>query len=73
MHGDSKLYTVTVVYLEVAGQTYLLEVGVVDCLAHQVVLGQDIPILKELIQSCKTVNTVTRLQRQKQEGRKGEK
>ena len=45
------MYPTAAVYLEVAGQTYLLTVGVVKNLAHQVILGQDIPILQELVQS----------------------
>lgn len=50
-----------VVYVEVAGQTYLIEVGVVDCLAQQVTERQDVPILKELIQSSKAIDFVTKL------------
>ncbi|XP_078020631.1 uncharacterized protein LOC144459818 [Epinephelus lanceolatus] len=71
VHGDQKAYPMTVVYLEVAGQTFLLSVGVVDRLAHQIILGQDLPILQELVQSCKPVNIVTRSQGQIQrlEGR----
>ena len=54
------------VYLEVAGQTFIESVGVIDSLAHQVILGQDIPILQELVQACRPVNIVSRSQRQTQ-------
>ncbi|KAI3377106.1 hypothetical protein L3Q82_000303 [Scortum barcoo] len=60
------------VYLEVAGQTYLVPVGVIDGLAHQVILGQDIPILQELVQSCRPVNIVTRSQMRTQRREAGE-
>ncbi|XP_029928572.1 uncharacterized protein LOC115374014 [Myripristis murdjan] len=67
VHGDHRTYPTAAVYVEVAGQTYLLTVGVVRNLAHQVILGQDIPILQELVQSCKPVCVVTRSQKQAQE------
>nr|XP_054594838.1 uncharacterized protein LOC129162695 [Nothobranchius furzeri] len=59
VHGDHKTYPTAVVFLEVVNQTFLLSVGVVAGLAHQVILGQDIPILQELVQSCKPVYVVT--------------
>lgn len=66
VHGDCKAYPVTVVYLEVSGQKYLISVGVVESLSFPVILGQDMPILQELVQTCKPVNIVTRSQGQKQ-------
>nr|XP_057901842.1 zinc finger protein 397-like [Doryrhamphus excisus] len=45
VHGDHRIYPMAIVYIEVAGQMYLLSVGVVENLAHQVILGQDIPVL----------------------------
>lgn len=66
VHGDCKAYPVTVVYLEVSGQKYLISVGVVESLSFPVILGQDVPILQELVQTCKPVNIVTRSQGQKQ-------
>lgn len=66
VHGDHEFYPVTAVYLEVAEQTYLLSVGVVDSLAHQVILGQDIPTLKELLQTCEPVSIAPSPQRQTQ-------
>lgn len=62
VHGDHRTYPTAIVYVEVAGQTYLLTVGVVENLAHQVILGQDIPALPELVQSVKPVCAVTRSQ-----------
>lgn len=66
VHGDCKAYPVTVVYLEVSGQKYLISVGVVESLSFPVILGQDVPILQDLVQTCKPVNIVTRSQGQKQ-------
>ncbi|XP_054650782.1 uncharacterized protein LOC129191438 [Dunckerocampus dactyliophorus] len=51
VHGDHRIYPTAIVYIEVAGQIYLLTVGVVENLAHQVILGQDIPALRELVQA----------------------
>uniref|UniRef100_A0A3B3VDD9 Gypsy retrotransposon integrase-like protein 1 n=1 Tax=Poecilia latipinna TaxID=48699 RepID=A0A3B3VDD9_9TELE len=64
VHGDHKTYPTAAIYLEVANQTYLLSVGVVEGLPHKVILGQDIPVLPELIQTCKPVYVVTRSQAQ---------
>ncbi|XP_024120464.1 zinc finger protein 232, partial [Oryzias melastigma] len=62
VHGDCKMYPTAEVYLEVAGQTFLVSVGVVASLTHEVILGQDVPILQELVQTCSPVNIVTRSQ-----------
>ncbi|XP_036066885.1 uncharacterized protein LOC112138883 isoform X2 [Oryzias melastigma] len=66
VHGDHKSYPIAVVYLEIAEQTFLMSVGVVDSLAYPVILGQDLPILQELVGNCKPVNTVTRSQKRTQ-------
>ena len=62
VHGDHRTYPTAIVYVEVGDQTYLLTVGVVENLAHQVILGQDIPALPELVQAVKPVCVVTRSQ-----------
>ena len=50
----------TVLILEhrytVQGQQFLLSVGVVDRLVHQVILEQDIPVLLDFVNLCKPVN-----------------
>lgn len=57
-HGDKGPYPTVHVHLEVQGQSYLLEVGVVPGLSHPVLLGQDIPMLPKLLQENKPVNMV---------------
>lgn len=67
VNGDEHKYPVAEVYLDVQGQTYQLAVGVVEKLSHPVVVGQDIGVLPELLQTSKPVNMVmTRAQRQAQ-------
>lgn len=56
VHGDKRPYPTAHVYLEVQGQSYFLEVGVVPALSHPVLLGHDIPILPRLLQESKPVN-----------------
>lgn len=68
VNGDEHEYPVAKVYLEVQGQTYELSVGVVECLSHSVVLGQDDLVLPELVQANKPVNVViTRSQARSQD------
>lgn len=62
VHGDRHAYPTAEVYFEVGGQISLLSVGVVNSLAHQLILGQDIPILLDLVHLCQPVNVVTRSQ-----------
>uniref|UniRef100_A0A3Q3GKU4 CCHC-type domain-containing protein n=1 Tax=Labrus bergylta TaxID=56723 RepID=A0A3Q3GKU4_9LABR len=64
VHGDKRPYPTACVYLEVQGQSYLLEVGVVPGLSHPVLLGQDLPILPRLLHQSRPVNmVVTRARR----------
>ena len=58
VNGDEHVYPVAKVYLEVQNHTYRLTVGVVEQLSHPVVLGQDIFILPQLVQTHKPVNVV---------------
>ena len=58
VNGDEHVYPVAEIGLEVRGQAFLLTVGVVKGLSHPVVLGQDVLILPELVQSAKPVSMV---------------
>lgn len=49
IHGDEHKYPTAEVYLTVGGQTYLLSVALVDRLPYQVILGNDLPTLLELM------------------------
>ena len=61
VHGDERSYPTANVQVEVLGQTYLLEVGVVDSLPYQMILGQDFPVLFDLVPVKNECNvTVTR-------------
>lgn len=75
VHGDHKTHPVAVVYLEVAEQTFVIPVGVVDSLSYPAILRRNVPILQELVQACKLVNVFTRSQKQAQmlleEGNRG--
>ncbi len=63
VNGDEHEYPTAEVYLSVRGQTYQMTVGVVDRLSHPVVIGQDILVLPELVQTSKPVcMVVTRSQ-----------
>ncbi|KAL2099488.1 hypothetical protein ACEWY4_003882 [Coilia grayii] len=63
VNGDEHEYLVADVYLQVQGQTYQVTVGVVERLSHPVVIGQDIVVLPELLQTVKPVSmVVTRAQ-----------
>ncbi|KAL2083735.1 hypothetical protein ACEWY4_021508 [Coilia grayii] len=56
VNGDEHEYPVADVYLDIQGQTYEVTVGVVERLSHPVVIGQDIVVLPELLQTTKPVN-----------------
>lgn len=58
VHGDKRPYPTARIYLEVQGQTYFLEVGVVRRLSHPLLLGQDIPLLPRLLWDSTPVNMV---------------
>lgn len=67
VNGDEHEYPMAGIYIEIQGQTYQIMVGVVEKLSHPVVIGQDIVILPELLETCKHVNVVvTRSQHQLQ-------
>lgn len=68
VHGDEKRYSTADMYIKVDGQTYLLNVGVVDCLPFSAVLGRDLPVLFDLLefdQGRKCNAAVTRAQANK--------
>ena len=50
IHGDESEHQTADVQVEIEGQTYLLKVGIMDKCAYPVVLGQDVPVLAELLQ-----------------------
>nr|XP_033932570.1 uncharacterized protein LOC117440354 [Pseudochaenichthys georgianus] len=65
VHGDEKSYSTADMYIKVEGQTYLLNIGVVDNLPYPAVLGRDLPVLFDLLegkQSQKCNVVVTRAQ-----------
>ncbi|XP_051271638.1 uncharacterized protein LOC127372197 isoform X2 [Dicentrarchus labrax] len=65
VHGDEKSYSTADMYIKVDGQTYLLNIGVVDSLPFPAVLGRDLPVLFDLLesdQSRKCNAAVTRAQ-----------
>lgn len=62
VHGDEKHYPTADIYLEIEGQMYLLNVGVADHLPFPVVLGEDLPVLYDLIKPVQSCNVVTRAQ-----------
>ncbi|XP_040924761.1 uncharacterized protein LOC114846931 [Betta splendens] len=51
VYGDVKRYPQAEVLLEVQGQTYLLMVAVVASLPTDMILGRDLPVLCDLLQS----------------------
>ena len=63
MHGDKKPYPTADMYIEVQGQPYLLNIGVVDNLSFPVVLGRDLLVLFDLLHQPQSCNlAVTRAQ-----------
>lgn len=61
VHGDEKSYPTASVHVKVLGQPYLLDVGVVDNLPYPMILGQDFPLLCQLVSGGSECNvTVTR-------------
>ncbi|XP_048051185.1 uncharacterized protein LOC125271213 [Megalobrama amblycephala] len=49
VHGDERLLPTANVYVKIEDQAYMVEVGVADYLSFPVILGQDIPVLLELL------------------------
>ncbi|XP_043996041.1 uncharacterized protein LOC122844529 [Gambusia affinis] len=58
VHGDEKQYPTADIYMRVQGHVYLLNVGVMDKLSFPVVLGNDLPVLTDLINASKMCNFV---------------
>ncbi|XP_026010619.1 uncharacterized protein LOC113013700 [Astatotilapia calliptera] len=54
VHGDEKRYPTADIYIKVQDQMYLLNVGVVNSLPYSVVLGRDLPVLFDLLESEQT-------------------
>lgn len=67
VHGDEKHYPTADLYIEVQGQPFLLSVGVADKLPFPVVLGEDLPVLYDLLKPAQTCNVVTRAQAKRTE------
>lgn len=51
VHGDEKRYSTADMYIKVDRQTYLLNIGVIDSLPFPAVLGRDLPVLFDLLES----------------------
>ena len=58
VNGDEHEYPTAEICVEVQDQTYRLKAGIVKGLSHSVVLGQDVGILPELVQSTQPVSMV---------------
>lgn len=57
IHGDESEHDTAEVTVEINGQKYLLTVGLLDRSPYPVILGQDVPVLTELLQG--NVSTAT--------------
>lgn len=63
VHGDKKPYHTADIYIEVQGQSYLLNIGVANSLPFPGVSGSDLPVLFDLLHQPQSCNvTVTRAQ-----------
>ena len=60
VHGDQSEHSTADVYIRVCDQTYLLRVGLVPKLPYPVLLGQDLPVLPELVSKTAWCGVVTR-------------
>lgn len=68
VHAEERAYPTASVHVGVLGQTYLLEVCVVDNLPYQMIFGQDFPTLFDLVPTKTECNvTVTRAMAKKSE------
>ncbi len=68
IHGEEWQYSVTDVYMGIAGQTYLMKVGLAQNLPYPVILGHDFPALMDLLPLQDTCNVVlTRAQSKQNE------
>ncbi|KAL6457906.1 hypothetical protein MHYP_G00331360 [Metynnis hypsauchen] len=63
VHGDERSYPTAEIYLTVDGQTFLVTVAVADQLPYPVVLGQDIPVIVDLLPKSQQCLVMTRAQR----------
>uniref|UniRef100_A0A3B3Z4U7 CCHC-type domain-containing protein n=1 Tax=Poecilia mexicana TaxID=48701 RepID=A0A3B3Z4U7_9TELE len=62
VHGDKMEYPTADVYVTIKGQTYLLNAGVVDNLPFPIILGNDLPVLIDLLKSPQCNVALTRAQ-----------
>uniref|UniRef100_A0A1A8V711 Peptidase A2 domain-containing protein n=1 Tax=Nothobranchius furzeri TaxID=105023 RepID=A0A1A8V711_NOTFU len=63
VHGDEKSYPTADLCIGVQGATYLLKVGVADNLPYPVILGEDLPVIYDLLKEVESCNAaVTRAQ-----------
>ncbi|XP_056879584.1 uncharacterized protein LOC130520041 [Takifugu flavidus] len=60
VHGDQTEHSTADAYVKVCGQTYLLSVGLVPKLPYPVLLGQDLPVLSDLVGRTALACVVTR-------------
>ena len=67
VHGDQSEHSTADVYIRVCDQTYLLRVGLVPKLPYPVLLGQDLPVLPELVSKTAWCGVVTRAMAREQE------
>ncbi|KAL2103518.1 hypothetical protein ACEWY4_000386 [Coilia grayii] len=67
VHGDKSEHDTADVYVRAQGQTYLLRVGLVSKLPYPVLLGQDLPVLTELVTKTAWCGVVTRAQAREQQ------
>ncbi|XP_037831815.1 uncharacterized protein LOC119617061 isoform X2 [Kryptolebias marmoratus] len=68
IHGDELSYPTADLYIKVQGQLYLLNIGVAENLPFPAVLGQDLPVLCDLLNSDNMCNiALTRSQAKKGE------
>ncbi|XP_038133737.1 uncharacterized protein LOC119778540 [Cyprinodon tularosa] len=68
VHGDEKSYPTADMFVEVQGAPYLLKVGVADNLPYPVVLGEDLPVIYDLLRDVQSCNVaVTRAQAKNQD------
>lgn len=56
IHGDESEHQTSEVPIEISGQKYLLVVGLLDKCPYPVILGQDVPVLTDLLQSVNTAS-----------------
>ena len=55
IHGDESVHETSEVPMVISGQKYLLTVGLLDKCPYPVILGQDVPVLTELLEAVLTL------------------